>query len=343
MTDAHIPNAEATPGWRELPFPKTSFDDAIKIAPVDGVAGLYKAFGPRDWSLPHDNGLSLHGGYLCSLLISGSREYARATGLVELNQPDPLSMHVQFLDLAPQGPLHVRFTTLKSGSRSSVVQGEVCTAQSTTAGSDPRKKTYTLAICTMGNLNDKSGISLELPPHGPLPSRETDCVRWTDAFAFFTSPPTAACRVYTPKGGPTPLWSPAVGQNRRDQWGKLDNGENFRLEHLGLLADIVAVIPINYQREGMKSLIKFNVPSVSLTFDFVQDPAGQKEWILNRATMNRLQNGRFDMDLLMIDEEGRLVAAIKHQSLMFERKRHLGGQDQKEEEKKKKNGEGARL
>jgi acyl-CoA thioesterase len=99
----------------------------------------------------------------------------------------------------------------------------------------------------------------------------------------------------------------------------------------------VAAIPLNYQPEGMKSLIKFNVPSVSLTFDFVQDPAGQKEWILNRGTMNRLQNGRFDMDLLMIDEEGKLIAAIKHQSLMFERKRHLGRQ-----RGKKKDGE-ARL
>ena len=182
-----------------------------------------------------DNGPSLHGGYLCSVLISGSREYARSTSLVDLNQPDPLSMHVQFLDLAPQGPLHVRFTTLKSSSRSSVVQGEICSAQSTA----PRK-TYTLAICTMGNLNDKAGISLELPGH-VLPSRETDCARLTDAFAFFTSPPTSACRVYTPRGGPTPLWSPTIGQQKRDQWAKLDNGENFRLEELGLLADIVRI------------------------------------------------------------------------------------------------------
>ncbi|KAL3455478.1 thioesterase-like superfamily-domain-containing protein [Aspergillus heterothallicus] len=338
MTDSHIPNAKATPGWRNLPYPTTSFDDAIKLTPVEGESGLYTAVGPRDWSLPHDNSLSLHGGYLCSLLISASREYARATGLVELNQPDPLSMHVQFLDLAPQGPLHVRFTTLKSGSRSSVVQGEICSAgEATKDGTSTRKRTYTLAICTMGNLSDRTGISIDFPPHA-LPNRETDCARWTDAFAFYASPPTAACRVYTPKGGPNPLWSPAVGQHKRDQWDKLDNGENFRLEHLGLLADIVAVIPLNYQPAGMKSLIKFNVPSVSLTFDFVQDPAGRIEWILNRATMNRLQNGRFDMDLLMIDEEGNLIAAIKHQSLMFERKRHLG----KEAGKKTKDGE-ARL
>ncbi|KAL2843430.1 hypothetical protein BJX68DRAFT_270162 [Aspergillus pseudodeflectus] len=85
----------------------------------------------------------------------------------------------------------------------------------------------------------------------------------------------------------------------------------------------VAVITLNYQPEGMKSFMKFNMPSVSLTFNFVEDPAGQTEWILNQATMNRLQNGRFYMDLLMVDEEGRLIAAIKHQSLMFERKRHL--------------------
>lgn len=65
------------------------------------------------------------------------------------------------------------------------------------------------------------------------------------------------------------------------------------------------------------------MPSVSQMFDVVKGPAGQTEWILNRATMDRLQNGRFDMDLLMADEEGRSIAAIKHQSLMFERKTHL--------------------
>ncbi|KAL2795511.1 thioesterase-like superfamily-domain-containing protein [Aspergillus keveii] len=287
MVDSHLPNAKATPGWRDLPYPRTSFDQAIKLTPVDGVSGQYKAFGPRDWSLPHDNGLSLHGGYLCSLLISGSREYARATGLVALNQPDPVSMHVQFLELVPQGPLHVRFTTLKSGSRSSVVQGEICSPQSTptttvstalgsSSDNAPVTKIYTLALFTMGNLSDKTGISLELPRHTPLPSREKDCARWTDAFAFFASPPTAACRVYTPRGGPSPLWSPAVGRHKRDQWDKLDSGENFRLEHLGLLADIVAVIPLNYQPEGMKSLMKFNVPSVSLTFDFVKDPQAKQ-------------------------------------------------------------------
>jgi hypothetical protein len=141
-------------------------------------------------------------------------------------------MHIQFLELIPQGSFHVSFTNLKLGPRHSVIRGEIMSADLNSP------KTYTIAICTMGDLNKSSGISMKLPPI-PTPSRERDCARWTSGFFFYINPPTSACRVYNPKDGPDPLWSPSVGRNKRDQWEKLDNGENFQLQHLGLIADLV--------------------------------------------------------------------------------------------------------
>lgn len=56
------------PGWRDLPYPRTSFDQAIKLTPVDGVSGLYKAFRPQDWSLPRTHYMIAELGSIFSII-----------------------------------------------------------------------------------------------------------------------------------------------------------------------------------------------------------------------------------------------------------------------------------
>jgi hypothetical protein len=141
-------------------------------------------------------------------------------------------MHIQFIQLVPQGSFHVAFKDLKLSLRHSTIQAEILS---------PDLKThtvYTFAICTMGDLNSNTGISMSLPPT-PTPNRERDCARWTSGFFYYMSPPSSASRCYNPKDGQDIMWSPKLGRNRRDQWNKLDNEDNFRLEHLGLIADLV--------------------------------------------------------------------------------------------------------
>jgi hypothetical protein len=94
----------------------------------------------------------------------------------------------------------------------------------------------------MGDLNNNSGICMKLSPI-PTPDREHDCARWTNAFFYHIQPPTSTIRYYNPKDGDNLMWSPSLGRNARDQWGKLDSGDYFRLEHLGLMADLVRIQP----------------------------------------------------------------------------------------------------
>jgi hypothetical protein len=58
-----------------------------------------------------------------------------------------------------------------------------------------------------------------------------------------------------------------------------------------------------------------------MSFEFRSDPAARKEWILNRTVMHKLHNGRFDMDVQMIDDDGDLVATVRHSCSMFPHKR----------------------
>lgn len=58
-----------------------------------------------------------------------------------------------------------------------------------------------------------------------------------------------------------------------------------------------------------------------MSFDFRSDPAAKKEWILNRTVMHKLQSSRFDMDVQMIDDDGELVAMVRHSCSIFPHKR----------------------
>lgn len=78
---------------------------------------------------------------------------------------------------------------------------------------------------------------------------------------------------------------------------------------------------MNYQENALKAVLNYEYPTVSMDFDFRADPAGRKEWILNRTKMHKLQNGRFDMHVQMIDDDGDLVATVRHSCLVFEHKR----------------------
>jgi hypothetical protein len=50
MVDSHIPNSEATPGWKNHSFSRSNFLDAIKITPLEGFGGTrYAGNAPVDW------------------------------------------------------------------------------------------------------------------------------------------------------------------------------------------------------------------------------------------------------------------------------------------------------
>lgn len=170
---------------------------------------------------------------MAAMLIHASRTYFK-TYHDAIGQPDPIQMNVHYLHLIPPGIFNVQFEDLKLSQRHSTIQAKI------TSPLVKNATICTLAIFTMGDLNTNLGISLELPPI-PTPDRERECARWTNALFYKSNPPTASVRYYNPKDGKSLLWSPKGGQNARDQWGKLDSGDKFRLEHLGLMADLVCV------------------------------------------------------------------------------------------------------
>lgn len=73
----------------------------------------------------------------------------------------------------------------------------------------------------------------------------------------------------------------------------------------------IPAMPINYGYDtDVKGFLKtYGHSTISLTMEIKKDPKGA-QWLLQRAIMNAAKNGRFDLDVKIIDEDGELVASV---------------------------------
>jgi hypothetical protein len=256
MADAHLPNCHpsVTPAWKPSQYKPTPFRQAITANQVTGKDDCFEGYTPRDWSVPGmtllispkmimelvtdiiylitgDLGLVAHGGFICALIIETSKKYFFLKHGAR-KQPDPVHLHVQYLNPVPHGPINIALKDIKIGMNHSVIQVELNTPKSLNSS--------VLAIVTHGNLSVVGGHSISTPLL-KLPDRQTECRRWSNAFFYHVNPTSAQFRGYTPGGDSTKFWSPAIGQNARDMWVKLDDEKDtLNSSHLGLLADLVS-------------------------------------------------------------------------------------------------------
>jgi acyl-CoA thioesterase len=66
---------------------------------------------------------------------------------------------------------------------------------------------------------------------------------------------------------------------------------------------------LNYHENSLNFFETYAVRTVSLTIDIRRDPKGE-EWLLQRAVTYKSMNGRFDIDIKIVDEKGELVASV---------------------------------
>ena len=178
--------------------------------------------------------LAAHGGYCIGALMTTCRQFfAKQHG--NMNQPDCIGVHVEFLAPVPQGNYHVTVKDVALGRRQSVV--EACIVSSDIG----QPKTYIIGLVRMGRLIEDKGAPGIPIPTTHIPDRVLECTRVTNANYYRASPATATVRIFSPKDGMSSMWSPIFGgQNSRDQWHKMDDETLFEAEHLPLIADLVS-------------------------------------------------------------------------------------------------------
>jgi acyl-CoA thioesterase len=127
-------------------------------------------------------------------------------------------------------------------------------------------------------------------------------------------------RQYISAGGANLRWNDRLGPGVREAWIKMDDGSGFDVRILGKLCDPFLSMPTTFpldQNEAQKNLMAFVYPTISMTTEIRRDPKGA-EWLFVRIQSQKVENGRYSVDITILDEEGELVAVSRNMGLMIE-------------------------
>lgn len=84
--------------------------------------------------------------------------------------------------------------------------------------------------------------------------------------------------------------------------------------------------PYDVSGEGKKvaPTVKFWYPTVLLNLDVKKVlPEEGVEWLYVRASMKQIRNGRMDLDIVILDEGGEIVALSHHVALAVDSSRNV--------------------
>lgn len=251
-----------------------------------------------------------HGGVVTANLLAVAKLHFDTT-LRAQKQPHTLALHADFLRRTEVGPCRFRVTDTKLGRQTSVIHVSL---------SQGREEV--VAYITRANLGAEEGPSLdtEYALHPPPPS--VDLARLaagTDAqWERQGEMPYAAFRKATTKvdyNFPRAPGHMSIG----DEWIRLVSGEGFTNEALGFAADIFA-LPAERMRDeqarragedGSKGIYWYPTVLLNLEFKKLLPPEGV-QWLFSRCQTKRVQNGRMDIEIVLADAEGDIVALSHH-------------------------------
>ncbi|KAK9782014.1 putative Thioesterase-like superfamily-domain-containing protein [Seiridium cardinale] len=313
-----------------------SFSQVLQVEAIDSHS--YRANLRDEWSI----GSVPHGGVVTSVLQSVARKHFLTT-LQSQNQPDCITLHVDFVQRTSVGPAVVKVQDLKLGRQTSTVQLTL------TQGG----RNEVMAVLTHANIALESGLSLPTAwalnpaPHpanlNALAKHGTDgtWVLWNSPRPDFRKA-LSNVNIYTPKGA-------RVDRGIMEQWVRFKNGERFTNTCLGLLSDMFPQMAESYI-DDQEALEKANIspkqltmhwyPTLALNLDIKKLlPEAGAEWVFVRIQSKAIANGRKDLEVIIMDEKGELVALSHHVAMILSSSRNLA----KRGEGKKSGSDGSKL
>ncbi|KAI4222770.1 MAG: hypothetical protein L6R36_005899 [Xanthoria steineri] len=304
----------------------------------------YQGKFPDEWSI----GNVPHGGFVTSCFLSAAALHFATTHAAR-NQPHTITLHLSFLRRTSIGPARFTVRDVKLGRRTSTLHVAL-TQPDNDDDDDPEPSV--LGYLTQSNLGTEQGISLPTgwslhPPPLLLLHSSTAALKadrdpnWTRARRLSTFRKAAArTEFYLPRQGQL---APAMA----DEWIRLADGGRFTQTALGFVVDqfpqIVEIHPDaaaavassfsssssgdqgadgdgdggrrSREEEAMRRTKWY--PTVLLNLDVKKAlPEEGVEWLFVRVRAKRIQNGRMDLEVVVLDEEGDLVAVSDHVCLI---------------------------
>ncbi|KAI9695816.1 MAG: hypothetical protein M1820_008410 [Bogoriella megaspora] len=324
------------------------FSEATKVVRLDSYT--YEANLDEDFGI----GAVPNGGYAVSCMLA-----AASAHLSSRRQPDVLTAHFEFPSRTSTGAAVVVIEDVKVGQQISILhltlwQGGLLSQAPWVTPSVSRRSI--LGYVNFSNLRAFTGMTIptgywetpaaELP--SPMPDFQALKTEGSDKGWELSRIPKSSAQIqrslqrwqfYLPRHGPL---TPGVC----DMWIRLASGERITQ---GALAYVVDSFPINMNTflasTEMRELF-YNAPrnpETSTQENHSEDkqragvwlptvvmnlevkkalPEDGIEWLAVRVTSKQIQDGKFDIDIVVRDGEGELVALSNHVALILEMERN---------------------
>lgn len=317
-----------------------TFQQGISIKPKSSHE--YEAHFHDNWCI----GSVPHGGYITSCFLQVAKTHFSKT-LSSQNQPHTITLHLEFVRRTEVGPATFKVRDVKVGRLTSTIH--VSLFQS--------GREEVIGYLTNSNIPREEGPSYDTqwrlePPPVPLGggggSSSTagltagNDIGWREQknmpFADFRKAPQNV-RFFFPVSG-----QPAPGI--ADQWMAFANGERFTDASLGLVADMFPQIPESFSARSdpyavggaqpaaattekkKKGAGKFWYPTLLLNLDIKKAlPEEGVDWLFVRTRAKQIRNGRFDLEVVVMDEVGDIVALSHHVCMILPAARNLAARN----------------
>ena len=276
-----------------------------------------------------------NGGYASTTLLQAAHLH-----LSPRKQPDTVTVHFEFVNPTEVGPAVITAEEVKLGRTLSVLhvtlyqRGLLPHAPWITPGTSRKE---IVAYVTNGNIATEQGVSV---PTSFLP----------------LSPPAPPVNLSLLPAGRDPVWhrmplpegpfgkirslanmeyfAPRAGQPRPDAidlWMRLPSGAGFTNASLAYVVDAWPYIIEQYRpkqpgvREPYGYDQAFWYPTVALNLEVKKAlPEEGVEWLFMRERAKMVRNGRFDIEVVVLDGEGEIVAVASHVAMIVDSARNLG-------------------
>lgn len=268
------------------------------------------------------------------------------------SQPHPINLHLEFLRRTSVGPALFTVKDLKFGSRISNLHIVLSQKQPHNDQYQDEAEGY----ITMSNIATETGLTIDTnyqlyPPPLPVNLRQLASqgrdqnytLRAQDPFPQFRRA-AQNIRMYLVQQKQRPNNHP---KSINDQWvrfapNRVPNGR-WTNDALGFLVDIFPQIVESYvnpfveaasrgehSEAELKQFLQskepraaYWYPTLVLNLDVKKLlPEEGVEWLFVRVRAKAIRNGRFDLDIEVLDEQGELIATSAHASLIVDASRN---------------------
>jgi len=305
--------------------PAVSYADATAVKALD--SHTYEVELQDDWCI----GAVPHGGYVTSCIMNVATKHFQTT-LKKQNQPQAFTLHAEFPRRTEVGPATFKVKDVKVGRQTSTVHISLI----------QHGQEEVVAYLNHMNIGTEEGVSFPTgwkftPPVYPVDLsklKSGNDKNWVEQAKMpFSKFRRASNRVR--------FFFPREGQQIRslaDQWICWRNGERFTNTSLGYVCDMFPQIVESFKAEedpyavknaatnpktGEKNFARFWYPTIVLNLDVKKLlPEGGVEWLFVRTQAKQIKNGRIDLEVVIMDEAGDVVALSHHVTLVLDAARN---------------------